>query len=478
MSLEEFRTICRSLGESNEVTVTQARKILIGKTIGQCPATVLVDSQTGTIKTLKQLCEDPRIDSILSKYITWPVWMRDVNMLMKREEELKLMDPNASLPCLLLDMVKNEVRQYAAHFASMNECPKFRAFLMHSTKIDVRAIHFFHWDGSPRKTTADIVWALCHYSSTDVRQIIKSLALGAGAVVAVGAADYALRLAHRKMFPLDDAIWYYAYNGNEKPVYFRLSPAMAELAETALKTAPSHRVGFTYLHNARVQIYKHPLRESGNGKLAVSGLINAYTHPKDMKQGMYVSNVYHNIQHRAPSLVDAFAQLSQHSPSFIFSPDGVFMIAMTPETLLYRASIEKKTSEKADFETRFKQAMVKHPWATNDANLAFSELQKQFKEIMTYKGKKIGFDLKRWTWDQAKKGNIKDIPMIDYTGSKYISKDKDMSNWEFPQDLERFQERIQEFSVSDATGAGRMMGYKSDIIPSSWPLSWLWTRNN
>lgn len=77
-----------------------------------------------------------------------------------------------------------------------DDCKEFRRSLLDSHVLDVVAIHFCRWDGSPRKSIAEIRDAVCLYPSSPKKMIpllklFLKVALGAAVVGGVYTVGFA-----------------------------------------------------------------------------------------------------------------------------------------------------------------------------------------------------------------------------------------------------------------------------------------------
>jgi hypothetical protein len=172
--LNEFKRVCAK-ADCDVDDVDYLRKVILFRSNGLYPANMVVSSD-GTFQSCQQLCNEQNYDLVkrhnlfeLPLYIhEETAWQHEVeNILTSRHT------------CALGMTQKTHLRTLAENHTT---CRAFRKSLMESDQLDIVAIHFLRWDGTPRKSITEIQDAICLYPSTPP-SYYKSFMNAAGAVI-------------------------------------------------------------------------------------------------------------------------------------------------------------------------------------------------------------------------------------------------------------------------------------------------------
>lgn len=155
---------CASLANVQDV-----RKSVMYATDGLCDVHLLIDRHTGELLNAAQVCEKTRS---LSKVPKWGQDEDEFAMQMTLGEK----NSKREMPCLLSSLQVQMLESRATL-----SCQEFRTWLISSPSFNVKAVHMFHWDGTPRPNVAAIKWAMCHYPSQKGRmqKILKMIVAAA-----------------------------------------------------------------------------------------------------------------------------------------------------------------------------------------------------------------------------------------------------------------------------------------------------------
>ena len=182
---DEFARLCASQSAS-EVTLANIRAIVLYQTQGLCSVHKLMDADTGTVLGVKAVCSATASDVRSRRFFSknWRASMdQHVEKLMAQE--------HTTLPgkCML-----NPLQMLTLKSFSHKSLATFRLAILESTSppFDVRAIHFFRWDGTCRSSPEEIKKAMARYSSTKkgmatAWKVVLGVAVAAS-VLAAGAA--------------------------------------------------------------------------------------------------------------------------------------------------------------------------------------------------------------------------------------------------------------------------------------------------
>lgn len=155
--LEKFQALCD--GQDN-MTMDQARKIVLSVTEGLCPASLLVSSK-GNPFDMNSMCK--KTHALVAQNV--PTWKYDLeenstNLTVSESKAIKeVCTKETTKEGLMLQRIMETHRTL----------PRFRKEILKTLGGEVKAIHFFHWDGSCRSSVDEIRWALCYYPSTKRR---------------------------------------------------------------------------------------------------------------------------------------------------------------------------------------------------------------------------------------------------------------------------------------------------------------------
>ena len=181
----EFARLCASQPAS-EITLANIRAIVLYQTQGLCAVHKLMDADTGTVLGVKAVCSATASDVRSRRFFSknWRASMdQHVEKLMAQE--------HTTLPskCMLTPLQILTLKSFGHKSLAI-----FRLAILESTSppFDVRAIHFFRWDGTCRSSPEEIKKAMARYSSTKkgmatAWKVVLGVAVAA-AVLAAGAA--------------------------------------------------------------------------------------------------------------------------------------------------------------------------------------------------------------------------------------------------------------------------------------------------
>lgn len=174
--LKSFEDLCDA---QNSLTVDQARKIVLSVTEGLCPATFLVNSAGRPLDMLSICAKTHAL--VAQNSPTSTTYDLETNARNLTASETKAMD----------EVCRKETTKEGLMLQRMMEThrtlPRYRKEIVKTLKDEVKAIHFFRWDGSCRSSVDEIRWALCYYPSTKKRmdttkKVLLSLIKGVAAV--------------------------------------------------------------------------------------------------------------------------------------------------------------------------------------------------------------------------------------------------------------------------------------------------------
>jgi hypothetical protein len=143
------------------------------------------------------MCSNKIITNLVKK-IDWNIFGKNLEKFndVALEKETKERS-NKSVKCVVTASQKSNILKLME--SSGANCKEFRASLMKIRKLKLCGIHFFRWDGTPRQSTGEINWAVCHYpsSSIDMINVLKTL-LGSALVLSILYSSGTRDLSHTK----------------------------------------------------------------------------------------------------------------------------------------------------------------------------------------------------------------------------------------------------------------------------------------
>lgn len=183
--VDDFQSLCRetNLDPSHVPTM---RRILLHLSQGLIEANLLMDITTGCLLNKDEICAS---SAQIGKYAK-TVKILDKG-LEKETNQKASQEKYADLPCILdsteqvkLEMLKQQCQQ------TKSPVVMFRKVVADRLGARLRGIHLFHWDGTPRASPQDIIFALCHYAPTQSGMSRAEKALGVAVAGAVGVGGY------------------------------------------------------------------------------------------------------------------------------------------------------------------------------------------------------------------------------------------------------------------------------------------------
>lgn len=179
---QKFKSLCAMADADSAMQIDELRRIILYRSNGLCPATMIVSKQDATFLSVKQMCTEETYAQVKRKGIFASQDMEGFAKKM-RKTEVKMMSSLKS-KCTLGSQ-KQIVDDLAEKYK--DDCKEFRRNLLDSHVLDVVAIHFCRWDGSPRKSVVEIRDAICLYPTSPKKmlpllKLLVKVALGAAFV--------------------------------------------------------------------------------------------------------------------------------------------------------------------------------------------------------------------------------------------------------------------------------------------------------
>lgn len=156
----EFARLCAS-SPASEVTLANIRAIVLYQTQGLCPVHKLMDADNGTVLGVKAVCSATASD-VKSRRSFWRNWRAS----MDQHVEKLMAQEHTTLPGK--GMLSPLQMSTLDALITSKSLAMFRLAILESTSppFDVRAIHFFRWDGTCRSSPEEIKKAMARYAST------------------------------------------------------------------------------------------------------------------------------------------------------------------------------------------------------------------------------------------------------------------------------------------------------------------------
>lgn len=190
----QYRRLCQDVNK--DLTAANVRQIILYVTDGLCEVNRLVDVERGELLSKETICRMTEyvVEKARKKLLLR--WGDD----MEQETEAYLLNERkafeawtqgfAAIPCVAgpnttqsLQEMKTEALQ------QKNPVASFRVLVTRKLGEDLRGIHLFEWDGTPRKDLDAIIFAICHYEPTKKgMSTAKKALIGVGSAVALGTA--------------------------------------------------------------------------------------------------------------------------------------------------------------------------------------------------------------------------------------------------------------------------------------------------
>lgn len=156
--MNTFKNLCNG---RDELAITQVRQIALLATDGLCPGNIFLNDQGGPLN-MRMTCENTY--RFVAKYKpAW--WHYGRSQALMFFEAMAMAVKRCSLDPEKHNLLTSIPKQKTLSF--------FRKMVLTTLGSDnVKAIHFFRWDGSCRSSVNEITWAICHYpsKSSTVRQ--------------------------------------------------------------------------------------------------------------------------------------------------------------------------------------------------------------------------------------------------------------------------------------------------------------------
>ncbi len=184
----QFEKLCG--GPNDDLSVKDARKIVLFRSQGALKASMLVDAATGNLLPLPEVCQNTM--SIVKK-ATEGFWRKRadmdeyVEMIMTGEKALYELDDNEETldkVCKITPKQRQTLRlieetlMYSPDLVQNEDSVAGYRRALLSSDLDVRGIHLFHMDGSSRNASGgkgSIQWALCHHAASTSKGMSKAV---------------------------------------------------------------------------------------------------------------------------------------------------------------------------------------------------------------------------------------------------------------------------------------------------------------
>ncbi len=186
--LEKFQNLCGLAADSPSIPIDTLRQIILFRSNGLCPASMIVSIQDGSFLTAKQMCNEDTYAFVKRKSVFKTDNLEQFAQK-ARHTEANLMSTR-EIKCAIttsqIRLVEDFVEKYK------DDCKGFRKSLLDSSALNIVAIHVCRWDGSPRRSMAEIRDAICLYPSTPEQMkaflspFLKKMLRLTGVVVGLG----------------------------------------------------------------------------------------------------------------------------------------------------------------------------------------------------------------------------------------------------------------------------------------------------
>lgn len=167
----KFKSLCDMVVDddsSSTMQVDELRRIIMYRSTGLCPGTLIVSEDNGSFLSVKQMCNEQTYAFVKQKGL-FEVQDIEVYALKARQTEAKMI---VNSKCAI-----GNKRQLLEELAEKHrdDCKAFRKSLF-DNKFDIVAIHVCRWDGSPRKSISEIRDAICLYPSSvsKMKQFVRN----------------------------------------------------------------------------------------------------------------------------------------------------------------------------------------------------------------------------------------------------------------------------------------------------------------
>lgn len=193
--VSEMERICSFAPDQDGLNINDVRKILLYLSNGLAPYKVFADPQTGQLLNVSQVCANGLKSVKKNTNTKFSDIEEYVGTMMAAKPFVK-----AELPCILPKELRLEIEAMVQE--SQDDVARFRAKML-KQGVDLRGIHLFNFDGSPRCSSSEIRWAVCHFpvSTGKMKKTMKILA-----IVAVFSALVVIAMRTQDRDKLEDAV--------------------------------------------------------------------------------------------------------------------------------------------------------------------------------------------------------------------------------------------------------------------------------
>jgi hypothetical protein len=158
---EKFKSLCSTgTDDDNSMRIDELRRIILYRSNGACPANMILSKDDGSFLPVKQVCND-KTYAVVKKKVFFQIKDMDVFGDKARQTEVNMMATKNS-KCVIGKRQQRVLDELVVRH--QNDCKAFRKSVL-ASGVDLVAIHVCRWDGSPRKSVAEIQNAICLYPS-------------------------------------------------------------------------------------------------------------------------------------------------------------------------------------------------------------------------------------------------------------------------------------------------------------------------
>ena len=153
--VQQMETLCTFSPNQGSLNVKDVRKIVLYLTQGLAPFHLLADPKTGQLLSATQVCAQATKTIRKNTNTKFADIEEYVRVMMAAKSFVK-----AELPSVLPVELQRKIQAMAQD--TPDDVAAFRAQLV-KKRVDVRGVHLFNFDGSPRCSISEIRWAICHF---------------------------------------------------------------------------------------------------------------------------------------------------------------------------------------------------------------------------------------------------------------------------------------------------------------------------
>lgn len=202
----KFKSLCAMVNDdSSTMRVDELRRIIMYRSTGLCPGTMIVSKDDGSFLSVNQMCNEETYAFVKQKGL-FEVQDIEVFALKARQRETKMIVKSKCAIGNKRQLLEELAEKYR------DDCKAFRKSLF-DNKFNIVAIHVCRWDGSPRKSISEIRDAICLYPSSVSK--MRSFAKGflVGMLVLAGLQVTGRRILRREFdkHQLEDNEKYFAF---------------------------------------------------------------------------------------------------------------------------------------------------------------------------------------------------------------------------------------------------------------------------